>query len=247
MSDPQRTVVILGATGAIGSEVARRLAAQGAELYLGGRDTKGLDTLRRELNASGARIDARQPESIEALVAKAAETTGRLDGLVNCVGSILLKPAHLTRWEEWDETVAVNLGTCFAALRAAVRPMMPTGGSIVFVSTAAARTGLANHEAIAAAKAGIHGLVRAAAASYGSRSIRVNAVAPGLVRTPLSKRITDNPDALEVSESMHVLRRIGEPGEVASLITWLLDPANGWVTGQIMGVDGGLATVRPRG
>ncbi len=114
----------------------------------------------------------------------------------------------------------------------------------MLVSSAAARVGLANHEAIAAAKAGIEGLVRSAAATYGPAGLRVNAVAPGLTRTPLTERITSNDAAAEASRAMHVLGRLGEPQDVASAIAWLLDPDQSWVTGQVIGVDGGLGAVR---
>jgi 3-oxoacyl-[acyl-carrier protein] reductase len=116
---------------------------------------------------------------------------------------------------------------------------------VVLVSSAAARLGLANHEAIAAAKAGVHGLVLSAAASYAGRGIRVNAVAPGLVRTPLTAGLTENDASLKAATALHALGRIGEPDDVASAIEWLLEQT--WVTGQVLGVDGGLATVRSRG
>ena len=174
------------------------------------------------------------------------EAHGRLDGLANCVGSILLKPAHLTSEEEWDAVVSTNLKSAYAAVRAAARAMT-AGGSVVLVSSAAARLGLANHEAIAAAKAGVIGLALSAAATYAPKGIRVNAVAPGLVRTPMTARITGNEAALKASTAMHALGRVGEPEDVASAIAWLLDPAQSWVTGQVIGVDGGLATLRSRG
>jgi NAD(P)-dependent dehydrogenase (short-subunit alcohol dehydrogenase family) len=123
---------------------------------------------------------------------------------------------------------------------------MGKGGSVVLVSSAAARLGLANHEAIAAAKAGVIGLTLSAAATYAARGLRVNAVAPGLVRTPLTARITGSEAALKASTALHALGRIGEPEDVASAIAWLLDPAQSWVTGQVLGVDGGLATLRSR-
>jgi len=158
-----------------------------------------------------------------------------------------LKPAHLTTETEWATTLATNLTSAFAATRAGARAMLETGGSIVLVSSAAARLGLANHEAIAAAKAGIIGLVLAGAASYGARGIRVNAVAPGLVRTALTERLTASDAARKASIGMHALGRLGEPSDVASAIAWLLDPAQSWVTGQVLGIDGGLASVRTRG
>jgi 3-oxoacyl-[acyl-carrier protein] reductase len=124
---------------------------------------------------------------------------------------------------------------------------MNTGGSIVLVSSVAARVGLANHEAIAATKAGLIGLALAAAASYAERGIRINCVAPGMVRTPLTARLTANEATLQTSAAMHPLGRIGEASDVAAAIAWLLDPQQSWITGQVFGIDGGLATVRTRG
>ena len=124
--------------------------------------------------------------------------------------------------------------------------MWSGGGSIVLCATAAARTGLANHEAIAAAKGGVMGLALSAAATYAGRNIRVNCVAPGLVDTPLATRITSNEAALKASASLHALGRIGRAEDVASGIALLLDPENSWVTGQVIGIDGGLGTVRAR-
>ena len=105
---------------------------------------------------------------------------------------------------------------------------------------------MANHEAIAAAKSGVMGLALSAAATYAPRNLRVNCVAPGLVDTPLAARITSNEAALKASTALHALGRIGRPEDVASGIAWLLDPANDWVTGQVLGIDGGLGTLRPR-
>jgi NAD(P)-dependent dehydrogenase (short-subunit alcohol dehydrogenase family) len=105
---------------------------------------------------------------------------------------------------------------------------------------------LANHEAIAAAKAGVIGLTLSAAATYAARGIRVNCVAPGLVRTPMTARLTSNEATLKASTAMHPLGRIGEPSNIASAIQWLLDAEQSWVTGQVLGLDGGLASVRPR-
>ncbi|MEM7516422.1 MAG: SDR family oxidoreductase, partial [Planctomycetota bacterium] len=112
------------------------------------------------------------------------------------------------------------------------------------MSSAAARVGLAHHESIAAAKAGIEGLAVSAAATYSRFGVRVNTVAPGLVRTPLSAKLTSNEAQVKASEAMHPLGRIGEPEDVAGVIDWLLTGSSTWVTGQNFGVDGGLARVR---
>jgi NAD(P)-dependent dehydrogenase (short-subunit alcohol dehydrogenase family) len=124
--------------------------------------------------------------------------------------------------------------------------MMKTGGSIVLIASAAARTGLVNHEAIAAAKAGIVGLTLSAAATYASKNVRVNCVAPGLVRTPLTEALLSSEVTRKASESLHPLGRVAEPAEIASTIAWLLAPEQSFITGQIVGVDGGLATLRCR-
>lgn len=245
MSTPASHLV-LGATGGVGSALARRLAATGAQLVVAGRDPARLAAVAAETGALSRTFEATDWASVESCVTFAAERHGRLDGVALCVGSLLLKPAHLTTRADWDGILATNLTSAFATVRAAARAMMRDGGSIALVSSAAARVGLANHEAIAAAKAGVDGLVLAAAASYAPHRIRVNAVAPGLVRTPLTARITGNETALAASAALHALGRIGEPAEVAAALAWLLDREQSWVTGQVLGIDGGLATVRPR-
>jgi NAD(P)-dependent dehydrogenase (short-subunit alcohol dehydrogenase family) len=169
-----------------------------------------------------------------------------VDGAVNLVGSILLKSAAATTDDEWRQTMALNLDTAFFMVRAASRAMRGGGGSVVLMSSAAGRVGLMSHEAIAAAKAGVIGLAQSAAATLAPQKIRVNAIAPGLVATPLAERITGNEASLKASTAMHPLGRIGQPEEIAALIEVLLDPANSWITGQTFGIDGGLATVRGR-
>ncbi len=235
--------VVLGGTGGIGSAVTRRLTEQSFNVLAVARNQDRLDELGRETGCEPLSADATQFDAVEEAVGRAMALWGRLDGITNCVGSVLLRPAHMTSEAAYRETIAQNLDTAFAAVRAGGKSLQQ-GGSVVLVSTAAVRSGLPNHEAIAAAKGGIEGLVRSAAATYGPAGIRVNAVAPGLVRTPLTERITSNERASEASRSLHALGRLGEPMDVASAITWLLDSEQSWVTGQILGVDGGLGSAR---
>lgn len=242
--NPCRAYLIFGATGGIGSHVARNLAADGHRLFLSGRDEAKLALLGRELNAGWQAADATDSTRVNAVFAAAREQLGGLDGVVHCVGSLLLKPATRTTDTEWWNTIDTHLSSAFYVLREAAGALAAKGGAIVLLSSAAARHGFANHEAIAAAKAGIIGLTLSAAATYARQKIRVNCVAPGLTRTPLTAGLTGNEIMLKNSAAMHALGRIGEPEEVAAAIRFLLDSE--WITGQVLGIDGGLSSVYVR-
>jgi len=238
--------LVLGATGGIGSALARRLAGRGHHVAVAGRNEDRVKALAQEIGARAVVFDATDTEAVEDAVQTTKAHFGALSGIANCVGSVLLKPAHLTKPDEWEATLATNLGSAFAVVRAAGRTLREEGGSVVLVATAAARIGLPNHEAIAAAKAGVIGLTRSAAATYAPAGIRFNAVAPGLVRTNATKRIWSNEASAKASAGMHPLGRFGEPEEVAAAIAWLMEPEQGWITGQVLGVDGGLADLKLR-
>lgn len=244
-NDTRPVYVVLGATGGIGSELCRRLVArEDARLVLAARDETRLGELADELEADYHAIDATRGDQVESVFAAAAGEHGPLTGAVNCVGSFFLKPAHMTSDEEFARTLSLNLTTAFNTVRAAAKHM-PEGGSVVLLSSAAARIGLANHEAIAAAKAGVTGLALSAAASYVGRGLRFNVVAPGLVETTLTENVTRSGTARQASLDLHPLGRLGHPVDVAKTIAYLLDPENDWITGQTISVDGGLSSVRP--
>jgi len=240
--------VVVGGTGGIGAEVVRQLQARAAQVVVTGRDASRLESLAQATGVATLALEARDSAAVEAALQAVHARHGRLDGVVNCAGSILLKPAHLISDAEFADTLGLNLTTAFNVLRAAARLMMrqPGGGSIVLCSSVAARRGLLNHEAIAAAKAGVEGLALAAAASYARQQVRVNCVAPGLTRTNLTRALTQSEAVAKASAAMHPLGRIGEAADVAAAICWLLDTSNSWITGQVIGVDGGLGSVQAR-
>jgi NAD(P)-dependent dehydrogenase (short-subunit alcohol dehydrogenase family) len=229
--------LIIAASSGIGQAAAALLHKAGHEVFTTARDVSKIQP--------DAILDATDFDAVEAVFQQAIDRHGPLDGVVNCSGSLLLRAAHQTTQAQYQAVIDASLTTAFATVRAAGRKMT-VGGSVVLISSAAAMEGLANHEAIAAAKAGILGLTLSAAASYAGANLRVNAIAPGLVETPLTASLTANPSARAISESMHALGRLGKPEDVARAIVFLLDPANDWITGQVLAVDGGLSRVRPK-
>jgi NAD(P)-dependent dehydrogenase (short-subunit alcohol dehydrogenase family) len=254
-----RRTLIFGASGGVGQALALQEAASGSQLYLvhhrqpeeelqtrsgsAGADS-GEAVLARSVQAS-ASIDATNADEVSKVFDHADEIGFATSAVCNCIGSLHLKPAHLTKDDEWYSTLHTNLSSSFFILReTARRCSRPT--SLVFVSTAATHIGLPNHEAIAAAKGGIEAMLRSAASGYASKGLRVNAVAPGLVETPLTSRITSNPSARETSEKMHALGRIGTPEDIAAAISFLLSEQSSWITGQVLPVDGGLSCLRSR-
>ena len=238
--------VVLGATGGIGSAVARRLGADGAIVVIAARDQLRLNTLAEAIDADAVPTDATDPVAVDALIDGAVARHGRLDGVACCVGSQLLKPAHRTTPDEYRERIRSNLDPAFFSVRAGSRVMQRSGGAIVLLASAVARVGVSNHEAIAAAKGGIIGLMLSAAATYAPKGVRVNCVSPGLTDTPMTAHLVRDEQARSASTALHPMGTIGTPGEVASAVTWLLDPAQRIVTGQVLGVDGGLGSVHRR-
>ena len=244
MDNSGSTFIVLGATGGIGSELCRRPAADGPPPVRAARDVGPLKELPHELDAPYHAVDATEAGAVEELFSRTAGEHGPIAGAVNCVGAFLLKPAHMTTDEEFAHQISQNLTTAFNTVRAAAKNM-PDGGSVVLLSSVAARVGLANHEAVAAAKAGVSGLALSAAASYVARGLRFNVVSPGLVQTPMTEGVTRSETARRASLDLHPLGRLGEPGDVAGAIRFLLGPEADWITGQTFGVDGGLSTLRP--
>lgn len=225
--------LVIAASSAIGQAVTQALLAQGDTVFTTARDESKIKP--------DAVLDATDFNAVEEVFRQA----GDIQGVVNCSGSLLLKAAHLTTQDQYQSVINASLTTAFATVRAAGLAMRQ-GGSVVLIASAAATVGLANHEAIAAAKSGLMGLARSAAATYASTNLRFNVVAPGLVSSPLTAGLLNNELALNASKAMHPLGRIGSPEEIARAILFFLEPGNSWITGQVLGVDGGLSAVRAK-
>lgn len=238
-------VLIIGGYGGIGEALTRRLTEQNRPVIVAGRNLEKAEALASRYDQKAMAWDARDENAWRAAMQELESTP--LDGIVNLCGSIAIKPLTQVSVDELRETLDINLVTAFLTLKyGAPRLVQEGGGSIVLMSSVAAQFGLSNHEAIAAAKAAVEGLTVAAAASYAPRQVRVNAVAPALVETALSQRFVGSEEARKASALMHPLGRIGQPDDVAIVLAMLLDPASSWMTGQVIGVNGGMNRVKTK-
>lgn len=171
---------------------------------------------------------------------------GRIDGYVHFSGSILLKPLHMTRVEEWDGVFDKHVKTAFLGLKAVLPVFKKQNfGSVVLISSTAARIGLQNHEAIAAAKGALEALARSCAATYAP--VRFNVVAPGLTRSRMSQKLVSSEQALKASLQLQAIQRLAEPSDMASVITFLLSEQSSMITAQTLVVDGGLSATKRMG
>jgi NAD(P)-dependent dehydrogenase (short-subunit alcohol dehydrogenase family) len=237
--------LVTGASGGIGRAVVEELRKAGHRLAVAGRDAHTLAEIPAQ-----ARIvaDTTTPEGAASAIASCIELLGEPPTLLaHCVGSTLIAPLHRNADADIRETLRINLDGALFMLRAWVQAQRETGrpGAAVLVSSVVARIGVANHEAIAAAKGGIEALVRSAAATYAPAQLRINAVAPGMTDTPMTAAML-RIDAMRAGAGrQYPLGGIQTPEEVAEVMAWLLSSAASRITGQIIAVDGGFTTVRP--
>lgn len=237
-------IIIGGITGGIGSALAELAVASGWEVAGYSRSGPSGTKVGGVVHVTTA--DAKVSSEVEQAINECAEALQGVDAYVHAVGSVFLKPGHQTKDEEWREVMAVNADSAFFAARAMVPLLRAKGGSLVYFSTVAKQIGLANHEAVAAAKGAVEGLVLSMAATYASLKIRCNAIAPGLVETRATRSLLASDMARKVSEKMHPLGRVGTAAEVANVALWLSSDQAAWVSGQTFTMDGGMSAILPR-
>lgn len=232
----------------IARQLVRRLTAEGHACTVAGRNAEKLQALYAD-NPGVVCLEADLLNSadVEQLFAKAAERNGHVTAFAHCLGSILIAPLHRTSDEQWMQTLNLNLNSAVFGLRAFIRHCkgQTPSASAVLISSCAAGIGLQSHEAVAAAKAGIEGLVRSAAATYAADGIRVNAVAPGLTRTAMAEPFLKSEALQQAAARQYPLAGLNEADDVAAAMQFLLGPSSARITGTVMPVDGGFVSVRP--
>lgn len=241
-----KTALVTGASGGIGSAIAYALAKQGARLAVSGSNGDKLRNFREQLNdeLGGDHVeitcDLSNADSVENLVPATVDTLGKIDILVNNAGITRDNLAMRMKDEEWDQVMKVNLEAAFRLMRASARPMMKARhGRIITITSVVGATGNPGQMNYAAAKAGLVGMSKSLAQELASRGITVNCVAPGFIRTAMTDVLPDaQKDALNARIPMG---RMGEGGDIGAAVAYLASDEAGYVTGQTLHVNGGMA------
>jgi meso-butanediol dehydrogenase / (S,S)-butanediol dehydrogenase / diacetyl reductase len=240
-----RKVLVTGGASGIGAATARSFAAEGASVIIADANRDLADALASSLDEGNRllfrEIDVSDPTSVNAAIQDAAARLGGLDILVNSAGiREIVRPTELPD-DEWQRVISVNLSGTFYACKAFANLAQEVGNprAIVNLSSTSSIFASIHRTAYVSSKHGVSGLTKQLAMEFGALGIRVNAVAPGVVRTPLTERYFDNPDWVRRLAEAYPLGRVAEPDEVASVILFLASDEASFVTGAILPVDGG--------
>lgn len=244
-NQPQRVALVTGSSRGLGKAMALKLAADGFAVAVHyGRNGAEAEKVAEEIRAAGGTAqvfgaDLSQPANASKLVDEVIAAMGRLDVLVNNAGITRDTLAIRMKDEDWDAVLQTNLSSAFAACRAAIKHMMKARtGRIVNVSSVVALAGNPGQANYVASKAGLIGLTKALAKEYGGRGITVNAIAPGFIDSDMTAQLSEEVKKAYLSNIP--LARFGQPEEVAALVAFLAGDSAGYITGQTIGVDGGM-------
>ncbi len=236
--------LIYGANGGIGSAIARELVRSGHAVHLVGRNGQALQELAAELGVAHSVADVNDPSAVATAAAAGGDD---IAGLVYAVGTINLKPFGRLTDDDYLADFGLNALGAARVIRASVDALKAgEGGSVVLFSTVAVAQGFAAHASVAMAKGAVEGLTRSLGAELAPH-VRVNAIAPSLTDTPLAKPMTRSGQMAEAIAGMHAIPRLGAPADIAGLARLLLTDQGAWITGQVIGVDGGRSTLRTKG
>ncbi|MCC5920358.1 MAG: SDR family oxidoreductase [Cyclobacteriaceae bacterium] len=235
MSTENKNIVIIGGSTGVGSSLIKQLGKEGANLHVYGR------TESDEMKEAGANYN-----SFDVLKDELNNLPEEIHGLVYLPGSINLKPFNRLKDKDFSNDFEINVLGAVKVLQACHDGLKKAkGSSVVLYSTVAVGTGMNFHASIAAAKGALEGLGRSLAAEWASTQIRVNLIAPSLTDTPLAKKLLSSEDKKEASDKRHPIGRVGEASDIASISAFLLSSQSSWITGQVIGVDGGMGNLKP--
>ena len=230
--------LIFGATGAIGSNLANQLYESKQAIHLLARNEEEVKSLSEKLNCSYSVVDVLENNFIDKIKSEITE----IKGIAYCVGSIDLKPLKMVSENDFQKCMKLNLYSAVEVIKAYQDSLKKNKGSIILFSTVAAKRGFTNHSIISSTKAAVEGLTISLAAEF-APNIRVNCIAPSLTNSKIAQPLLKNTIMSESIAKAHPMKRIGEGKDAAAMAKLLLTDESSWITGQIIGVDGGRSSI----
>jgi NAD(P)-dependent dehydrogenase (short-subunit alcohol dehydrogenase family) len=247
----RKAVVVTGAASGIGAACVRRLWEEGASVALADQDQSGIDKLVTELHDDvrifDGKLDVSDAEQVQRFIAEAQQKLGKLHGLINCAGIKGVGNVLDCESENWKNVMSVNLDGTFLMCQAFARAVQhdETSRAIVNISSGAGIMGVPNRLPYVASKFAVSGITRTMGAELGPYGIRVNAIAPGMIRTPFTAYMFDDPEKAKRIRAAHAIGREGQPEEIAAVAAFLLSDDASFMTGAIVSVDGGQTACIP--